>query len=190
MKNLVWLVDTSLDGFISSPDGGLDWAARDIDTEYWSDVNELLRTVDTTLFGRATYQNFEQYWPAVTANPAGHLKDEIEFSRWIEATPKFVASKTLSELPWKNSHLLKGNLNAAIAELKAQSRANVLIFGSSTLSAQLLEGNLIGLVHLRIHPVVLGAGRPLVPDLAPPLKLKLLDSKSFHSGVVRLRYQL
>ncbi|HXN28625.1 MAG TPA: hypothetical protein VN902_15970 [Candidatus Acidoferrales bacterium] len=77
MKKLIWLVDMSLDGFMSGPDGELDWAGKNGD-ELWEDLNEPLGTIDAALFGHVTYQNFENYRPAVAHNPAGP-KNELDY---------------------------------------------------------------------------------------------------------------
>lgn len=189
MRKLIWLVDVSLDGFMSGPNGELDWLASDIDDELWNDVNELLGTVDTALFGRATYQNFEQYWPAVPGNPA-KPKYELDFSRWIDATPKYVASRSLSRLGWKNSILLGADVAQGVASIKAQPGKNVLMFGSCNLATHLLEADAIDEVQIRIHPVMLSVGRPAFTSGGKRHQLRLVQPRTFAKGVVRLRYEL
>jgi dihydrofolate reductase len=189
MKRLTWLVDMSLDGFMSGPRGELDWAGASVDDELWGDVNQMLDTVDAVLFGRVTYQDFENYWPAAASNPASS-KNEMDFSRWIEKTPKTVASTTLKGLDWKNSILLSSKVPEGVSELKRQAGKGVVMFGSCNLASQLFEADLIDKLQIRIHPVVLGAGRPLFKDGTVQHKLKLIKSTAFASGVVGLRYQL
>ena len=189
MKRLVWLVDVSLDGFMSGPNEELDWLGANVDDEMWQDVFELLGTVDTALFGRLTYQNFEQYWPAVSGNPAS-TKYDLDFSRWIDATPKYVASTTLSNLQWKNSVLLGTDIRDSVSRLKKQSGKSILIFGSRELVLQLLDSSLIDEWRIRIHPVVLGVGRPLFRNGSERHNLKLIHSSAFASGVMNLRYEL
>lgn len=189
MKKLIWLVDTSLDGFMSGPNGELEWLAPDIDAEFWDDVNGLLATVDTTLFGRITYQNFEQYWPAVPRNPASP-NHELEFSRWIEKTPKYVASTTLTQLPWNNSTVLRHQVLQNVSQLKQQSGKRILMFGSCNLAIHLLDAKIIDEIRLRIHPIVLGAGRLLFKSGTKQHTLKLEEAKKFASGVMSLHYRL
>lgn len=189
MKKLIWLVDMSLDGFMSGPNGELDWLGTDVDDEFWRDVNDLLATVDTALFGRATYQNFEQYWPKVPGNPASP-KNEVEFSQWIEKTPKHVASTTLNSLSWNNSMLLHADVAGNVSKMKEGKGKHVLMFGSCNLAAQLFEANLIDEVQIRIHPMLLGAGRLAFKNGMMRPKLKLVQSKTFGSGVIGLRYEL
>jgi uncharacterized protein YndB with AHSA1/START domain/dihydrofolate reductase len=187
-RELLWLVDMSLDGFMSGPNGELDWASASMDDEIWSDVRALLERVDAALFGRVTYHLFERYWPAVPANPASP-KSDLEFARWIEATPKHVASKTLPGLAWKNSFLLDQDLLSAIGKLKGQPGKNLLLFGSGNLASRLLAANLIDEVHLRFHPVILGRGRPLFEDAMKPFRWTTLASKQLRSGVIRVIYR-
>ncbi|MGH9728841.1 MAG: dihydrofolate reductase family protein [Candidatus Acidiferrales bacterium] len=189
MKKLIWLVDMSLDGFMSGPNGELDWAGANMDDEMWEDVIELLNTVDTALFGRVTYQAFESYWPGAAKNPASP-KNEQDFSRWIEKAPKSVASGTLKQLAWKNSMLLSGDVAEGVSKMKAQPGKNALMFGSCSLAAHLLKAGLIDELRIRVHPVVLGAGRALFKDGAGRQKLKLIKSRIFGSGVVALRYDV
>jgi dihydrofolate reductase len=188
MRPLVWVVDMSLDGFMSGPKGELDWAGGDMDDELWDDVNVLLRTVDAALFGRKTYRNFEEYWPAVLGD-AGHSKNEVDFAQWIEATTKIVASNTVGTLEWKNSILLKGDLAEEVSQIKAQAGKKIVMFGSCTLAGRLLQLGLIDELCLRIHPVILGSGRPLFQAFDQRRRLKLTESRRFRSGLVQLKYE-
>jgi dihydrofolate reductase len=189
MRRIIWLVDTSLDGFMSGPKGELDWAAAQMDNEMWDSLNELLGKVDTALFGRVTYQDFERYWPAVHRDPK-RPKNELDFSRWIEATPKIVASTTLRELGWKNSTLLSGDVWGDISRLKEQPGKDVLMFGSCNFASCLLRAGLIDQLQMRIHPVILGQGRPLFKERGGRHKLNLGKTKMFKSGLVELWYSL
>ncbi len=189
MRPLVWVIDMSLDGFMSGLKGELDWAGVDVDDELWEDVNALLSTVDATLFGRKTYRNFEKYWPAVPGD-AGSPKNEVDFARWIEATPKIVASNTLKKLEWQNSVLLQVDLAEEVSRIKAQAGKKIVMFGSCTLAGRLLQLGLIDELWLRIHPVILGSGRPLFQEMDQQRRLKLTESKRFRSGLVQLKYQI
>ncbi|MGP0017849.1 MAG: dihydrofolate reductase family protein [Candidatus Sulfotelmatobacter sp.] len=192
MRRIIWLVDMSLDGFMSGPKGELDWAAAQMDDEMWEGLNELLRRVDAALFGRVTYQDFERYWrywPGVPGTPASP-KNELNFSRWIEATPKIVASTTLRELGWKNSTLLSGSVADGILRMKKQSGRDLLMFGSCGFASRLLQTGLIDELQIRIHPVILGVGRPLFNEGNGRHKLKIERAKMLKSGLVELRYSL
>jgi dihydrofolate reductase len=189
MRKIIWLVDISLDGFMAGPNGELGWAGAHMNDELWDDVNALLGRADAALFGRVTYQLFEQYWPAVISDPA-RPKNELDFSRWIDARPKIVASSTLHKLEWKNSMRLGLNVEAEITGMKAQFGKALLMFGSCNFAACLMNAGLIDELHIRIHPVILGMGRPLFNQEVGRHKLTLLDSKVTKVGLVRLQYDV
>ena len=187
MRNLVWLMHISLDGFAAGPDGEMDWAGAAMNDELWKEVKQLMGAADATLFGRRTYHDFENYWPRAATNPASS-KDDREFAHWINDMPKFVASNTLRKVEWKNSILLEGDVAAGVGKLKAQPGRDVLLFGSPGLAAHLWNGGFIDQLAIFVHPMLLGAGRPLIPEATARQKLKLESSKKFSSGVVGLRY--
>ena len=149
---------------------------------------DLMSTADTALFGRETYQEFERYGPGVPGNSAS-TKNDLEFSRWIDETPKMVASRTVNRLAWKNSALLSGNVTESVLAMKGQTGNNVLVFGSPGLAACLMGVHLIDELRIMVHPVLLGAGRPLLQDVSERHKLKLVKARTLASGVVGLSYE-
>lgn len=122
-------------------------------------------------------------------NPASP-KNELDFSRWIEATPKIVASTTLRELEWKNSTLLSVDVWGDISRLKEEPGKDLLMFGSCGLASYTLQAGLIDELQIRIHPVILGVGRPLFKEGNGKYKLKLDRLRMLKSGLVELRYTL
>jgi dihydrofolate reductase len=189
MRKIIWLVHMSADGFVSGPAGELDWAGANIDDELWEHVNQPIATSDAALFGRITYQNFEQYWRAVAVNPASS-KNDRDFSHWIEGAQKIVASTTLGRLQWQNSTLLRDDVLNEIARLKKQPGKNILLFASFSLAARLLQANLIDELQMEMHPLLLGVGRPWCSHAADRRKLKLISFQTFCSGVIGLRYNV
>jgi dihydrofolate reductase len=189
MRKVIWLIHMSLEGFVSGPKGEVDWAGASMDDELWDDVMELMGTVNGALFGRRTYQDFENYWPAVARNPTSG-KNELNFSRWIENTPKAVASRTLKKLDWKNSTLLSANVEEGVSRLKGLPGNNLLLFGSPGLASRLFTADLIDELRIDVHPLFLGTGRPLLTDATGRHKLRLVTARAFHSGVVGLRYNV
>jgi len=160
-----------------------------MDDELWQDVWDLLGTVDTALFGRRTYQDFENYWPAVSRNPSSARK-ELDFSRWIEKTTKAAASTTLKKLDWENSTLLNDNVAEGVTKMKEQPGTNLLLFGSPGLASHLMRANLIDELRINVHPLTLGTGRPLFKDGTGRHKLRLVQARTFRSGVVGLQYNI
>jgi dihydrofolate reductase len=186
MRKVTLQMLVTLDGFIAGPKGELDWFL--MDEEMWKAENDLLRTVDTALFGRVAYQEFANYWPAAGKNPSSP-KNEIDFAQWIEKTAKIVFSKTLEQAEWNNSRLVKEKIAEEISKLKQQPGMDLLIFGGAGIAQTFMNLGLLDEYRLRVHPIILGRGIPLFKDLNDRHKLKLIKARTFQSGVVELFYQ-
>jgi dihydrofolate reductase len=104
-------------------------------------------------------------------------------------TPKYVVSTTLDKVEWNNSTLIKGNVAEEIAKLKQQPGKDIGITGSATLVQSLLQEDLLDELGLMIHPVVVGSGKRLLEEEGVPKELKLVDSKTFSTGVIYLTYR-
>ena len=132
------------------------------------------------LFGRRTYEDLLGHWNGQPDNPFGSM---------LNATPKFVASSTLSEpLPWPNSTLLRGAIANVVGELKANTDGVLGVMGSGELIGALIAAGLIDEFLLMIHPLVLGSGHRLFAD-DREVVLRLLESTSTPSGVVIAVYE-
>ena len=135
------------------------------------------------LLGRRTYEQFFDFWPKQTeGNP---------FTEVLNATQKYVASRTLSEpLPWENSALLDGDAPDAVMRLKQQPGKDLVVLGSGELVGALLRDLLVDLITLSIHPISLGSGRRLFPDGVPLASWRLTSSVPTTTGVVIATYEL
>jgi dihydrofolate reductase len=176
----------SLDGFAAGPNGELDWISYDAELEKYAEG--IVSTVGTALYGRVTYQMMESYWPTVLTNPSS-TKHDLDHARWIENIPKIVFSKSLAKVEWNNTRLIKDNIAAEISKLKQQPGKDLVIFGSPGLARTFIQLDLIDEYRLTVNPVVLGSGMPLFNDLKDRVELKLLNTKTFGSGVVALHYK-
>jgi dihydrofolate reductase len=187
MRKIVSFVHLSLDGFMSSAEGGLDWVS--INDELFGYVEQRIKLTDTALYGRVTYQMMEAYWPTAAdkPNPTNH---DIEHSRWYKNATKIVLSKTLEEKNHANTRIISGSLSDEITQIKQAASSEILVFGSPTATHALMAENLIDEYWLFINPVVLGQGTPLFKNIQARSKLTLLKSKIFTSGVVCLHYQV
>ena len=168
----------SLDGFFEGPDHELDWFL--VDEEFFAYARDMLRNVDTLLFGRKTYQHMADYWPSA---PAEEIADHMN------NLPKIVFSRTLQRAEWKNSTLVKSDAAAEISRLKQLPGKDMVVLGSASLASFLLQRGLIDEYRIILNPVLLGSGRPLFQDVRQRLRLKLSSTKLFGSGVVVLYYQ-
>jgi dihydrofolate reductase len=140
----------------------------------------MFERADALLLGRKTFQIWEPYWPNHDDNPFGHL---------INVLPKHVPSTTLKDPTWQNTHVIEGDLEAAIRELKAQPGRELQLHGSGVLLRWLLEHDLVDELNLRIHPVVLGDGLRLFAERGPTHDFALVESRSLPSGVMIQTYR-
>jgi dihydrofolate reductase len=179
MRKITAGLFVSLDGVMESPEK---WHFPYFNDEMAEAVGAAMAATDAMLLGRVTYQEFASYWPGVSS-------EDQPFADHMNNTPKYVVSTTLSKAEWQNSTLINGNIADEIAKLKQQSGKNIGITGSATLIQSLLQEDLLDELGLMIHPVVVGTGRRLFKEGGDQKGLKLVDSKTFSTGVVYLTYQ-
>ena len=181
LSNLV-----TLDGFFEGPNKELDWFI--VEEEFNQYANELLSKVDAILFGRVTYQLMADYWPAAATNPSTP-KSDFEIADKMNNLPKIVFSKTLQEVKWNNSRLVKENIAEEISKMKQQSGKDMVIFGSGSIVSTFMQHGLIDEYRIIVNPIVLGNGNPLFKGINGKHNLKLLGTRVFSSGVVILYYE-
>lgn len=186
MRKVVLFMHISLDGFAAGPNGELDWISYDQELEKYAE--EVVSTVGAPLYGRVTYQMMESYWPTVLTNPSA-TQHEMEHARWVENIPKIVFSKTLDKVEWHNTRLIKDNIAEEVMKLKQQPGKDLVIFGSPGLTHTFMGLDLIDEYRLTVNPVILGRGMPIFKDFKARSDLKLLNTKTFGSGVVALHYE-
>ena len=184
MRKVIYSMSVSLDGFTETPDGKIDWVI--VDEELHTFFNAQAREQDAFLYGRRMYELMARYWPTVDANPSNPAY-MVEFSRIWKDTPKVVFSKTLKEVAW-NSRLVRDDIAGEVAKLKAQPGKDLGV-GGPTLAASFMRLGLIDEYQLFINPVVLGTGTPFFPELSRRIDLQLVETRTFRSGVVYVRYQ-
>ncbi|MGG0186405.1 dihydrofolate reductase family protein [Bacillus rhizoplanae] len=189
MRKVILQIHVSLDGFTAGPNGEMDWLVPHVITdEAYQYEYDLYSTVDTVLLGRANYEGFFSFWPAVATNPASR-KNDIDFSKWLNDIPKIVFSRTLEKAEWKNSRLIKENIAEEISKLKQQPGRNMLIMNSTSIAQAFMQLGLIDEYRINVFPVVLGSGLPLFKEITDRINLKLVKNNTFKTGVVSLVYQ-
>ena len=147
---------------------------------------ENLQRADALLFGRVTYEMMEAGWRSPAG--AGARPEWMEaFARTIDAARKYVVSSTLERVDW-NAELVRGDLGAAVQQLKRESGKGLLV-GGVTLPLALAELGLIDEYEFVVHPRVAGHGPTLFAGLSKRLDLKLVDRLEFGSGTVAMRYE-
>ncbi len=176
----------SLDGFVAGPNGEMDWIK--VDQEIFDHVGKRISQGDTALYGRVTYQMMESYWPTAADKP-GASRHDIEHSKWYKDVRKVVLSNTMKGAG-ANTKIISDNLTSQINEIKQSNSSNedILLFGSPRATHALIQLNLIDGYWLFVNPVILGRGIPLFKDIKEKIKLKLLTTQQFSSGVTELNY--
>jgi len=140
----------------------------------------MLRSVDTIVFGRVTYQHMAAYWPTA---PRDEIADKMN------NLPKIVFSRTLEKAEWTNSRLVKVDATEEITRLKHQPGKDLVILGSATLASSFLQAGLIDEYRVILNPVLIGSGNPLFKGIKQKLRLKLRKTKLLSSGTIVLYYQ-
>jgi dihydrofolate reductase len=186
MRKVIVSEFISLDGVIEAP-GGEDslGALGGWTIPYWNEQAAKFKLDEifgagALLLGRKTYQGFAAAWPSRT--------DEEGFADRMNNLPKYIVSTTLKEVAWNNSRLIKENITEAISGLKEQPGQDILVFGSGDLIHTLMQHDLIDEYRLLVYPVVLGRGKRLFQS-GIHLRLKLIESTAFSTGVMMVTYQ-
>ena len=182
----------SLDGVYQGPGApdedrrnGFDrggWVAPYGDQDGWRYLVAMFERADALLLGRKTFEIWEPYWP---------LHDNGDpLSHGINVMPKYVPSITRTGSSWQNTHMISGDVEAAIRELKAKPGNELQVHGSGELLRWLLERDLVDELNLRIHPVILGEGLRLFPERGQTHNLELVESQSTKTGLMLQTYRL
>jgi dihydrofolate reductase len=179
MAKLIYSAITSLDGYVADEDGKFDWATPDEQVHAF--VNELERPVGTYLYGRRMYDTMVPWETMAGESPASRDYAEI----W-QAAAKVVYSTTLETVSSVRTRLERSFDPEAVRELKAASERDLSV-GGPTLAAAAIAAGLVDELHLFVNPIVVGGGKPALPD-GVRLPLELLDERRFGNGVVYVRY--
>jgi dihydrofolate reductase len=185
MRKLIVSTFLTLDGVMQAPGGPEedpdgDFALGGWSVNYWDDkmgqvMDEALSQPFDLLLGRKTYEIFAAYWP--------HASDDQGAKPFNDAT-KYVASRTLRSLDWRNSVLIEGDVAEGVAALKKEEGPELQVHGSGNLIQTLLRHGLIDEFRLWTFPVVVGRGKRIFSDGTIPAGLKLVDSTVSSTGVV------
>jgi dihydrofolate reductase len=180
---LIYSLNVSLDGFVETPDHSLAWANVDDELHTW--FNDQARGLAASLYGRRMYELMSSYWPTGATDPDAS-EPMREFARIWAATPRIVFSSTLDSVDF-NSRLVRGDIGEELARLRKEFDGDMDV-GGATLAASFIRRGLVDEYRLLVHPVVLGAGTPFLPELESPIPLRLTETRRFSAGVVYLGY--
>jgi dihydrofolate reductase len=181
MRTVVYAINITLDGCC-------DHTKQIADEETHEYFTNLMRDFDLLVFGRKTYQLMVPYWPDVAKDPSSS-KADVEFARTFDSITKIVFSRSLASAEDKNTRIVRANLRDEILKLKQEPGKNILA-GGVDVPSQLMELGLIDEYRFVVQPIIAGEGRRLFEGVNLPEKrqLKLVESKTFKSGCVGLRY--
>lgn len=185
MRTLASFLMVSLDGYFEAADPwSLDW--HNVDEEFNEFAIEQLDASDCLIFGRLTYQGMAQYWPSSAA-----VEDDPQVASRMNAKSKIVISQTLDrpDPEWNNTLLITANVQEEVSKLKEQPGNDLLVLGSSNLTASLMSMGLLDELRIIVNPVVLGAGHSVLDTVSQRAGLKLLSNRTFESGNVLLTYE-
>jgi dihydrofolate reductase len=184
MRKLIYSMSVSVDGFIAGPQGKFEWAAPSAELHRFH--NEQVRELGAHLLGRRLYEVMAYWETAEEDNPAAP-QYAIEFARIWKALPKVVFSKTLETAEGTNTRLAQRDPVAELEELRRQPGADLGV-GGAGLAATFMERNLIDEYRLFVSPIVVGGGTPFFAALDASVELDLVETRTFGSRVVYLRY--
>ena len=185
MRSVTYSMGLSLDGYIVGPDGGFDWTAPD--EELFRSHEDELRGVGVYLLGRRLYETM-LYWETAEQNPSLDFST-LEWAAMWRQLPKVVFSTTLSAVEG-NARLASGGLAEEIERLRAEPGAGDIAIGGATLAAEAAELDLIDEYRSRVYPVLVGGGIPFFPQRERRVDLELVETRTFSSRVVYLRYRV
>jgi dihydrofolate reductase len=177
MRRLVLKMQLSLDGFVGKPDGDVSFIFKSFDDELTQCIVADVWNAGLHIMGAKTYGDMAAHWPASTE----------PFAPPMNKIPKAVFSNHLKQAPWGETEIIRGDLAAGIARLKAQDGKDIYAHGGAGFARSLIASGLIDEYHLVIHPIVIGQGLSIFSGIGRDFAL--LESRSFPKGAVANIYR-
>jgi dihydrofolate reductase len=185
MRRLTVFNNVTLDGYFTGMDGDLSWVDKNKQDDEWNAfVEENATGGGVLLFGRVTYELMASYWPSSMAR-----ENDPVVAEYINQTPKFVFSRTLKNLAWQNTRLIRGDIVLAVRMMKDQPGPDMAILGSGSIVSQLAPEGLIDEYQIVVNPVAIGQGRTMFDGVKDRLTLNLVKTRVFRNGNVLLCYE-
>ena len=171
MRKLILGLAVSLDGFIEGPHGEYDWCFTDQDYG----MSDFFKNVDAAFMGRKSYEMTLAMGDAAPAS--------------LPKLREYVFSNILTDVK-EGAILIKGDIKPQVEQIKKQEGKDIWLFGGAGLTTSLMNLGLVDRLWLAVHPILLGGGKPLFQDIKSRIKLQLLDSKTYDTGLVSLTYAI
>ena len=176
MRKLIVFNNVTLDAYFADLNGDMSWAHKH-DAEWKQFVHDNASGGGELLFGRITYQLMASYWPSPLA-----MKNDPAVAEGMNKAEKIVFSRTLKQVGWNNTRLVKDNIGSEIRNLKKTSGKDMTLLGSGSILTQFAEEGLIDEFQFMVDPVAL-------KNIKRRLNLKLTSTRTFKNGTVLLSYQ-
>ena len=188
MRKLILGMFVSIDGFVSGPNGEVDWIFRHGDdaTDEWIVTN--LRAAGLIAMGRCSFEQTASYWPTADtpfAAPMNEIPKLVFTRKGLASPPDAKAGKG----SWANPFVAGANLTEEVNRLKAQSGKDIRTLGGAVFAQELAASGLVDEFHLLVCPTALGSGKPLFSRLSERRDLELVSSRTFGTGAVALVYR-
>ena len=178
-KRIILDLAVTLDGFIEGKNGEVDWCIMDPEMEFTSFLNQ----IDTIFYGRKSYDLWGQYIPKNEDSD-----EEKEIWELVHSKTKYVFSRTQNKTD-NQAIFINDNILEEVNNLKKKPGKDIWLYGGSTLIKTFIKLGLVDEFRLSIHPVVLGEGKPLFVDINQRLNLRMVNTRTFSSGVVQIIYR-
>jgi dihydrofolate reductase len=172
MRKIILGLAVSLDGLIEGPNGEYDWCFTDQDYG----MTDFLKRIDAILYGRKSFEMMSTYENPGGENPWAGKKNYVISSTWKESGKDF--------------ELITGDVIEEIKKIKDQKGKDIWLFGGASLTTSLLNAGLVDEIGMAVHPIILGSGKPLFSGIQNRIKLKLVESKPYPTGLVYLTYDV
>ena len=181
MAKLIYITNTSLDGYVEDETGAFDWVNPE---QVFGFITELIRPIGTYLYGRRLYETMA-YWHAPAA---GSPPEHLDFARVWQTAEKIVFSRTLTGVTAPNTRVERDFDREAIRTLEQESARDINI-GGAELAGLALDADLVDECHLFLNPLIVGGGKPAF-RAALRRNLELLETRRFGTGVIHVRYRV
>jgi dihydrofolate reductase len=179
MRKIVAGLFMSLDGVVESPG---EWGFQYATEEMWKEISAGVAQADAILLGRRTYEQFAAMWPGQGS--------DVPMADFLNNTPKYVVSTTLTTLEWQPATLIKGDIAGELMKLKQLPGKNIQIPGSPTLVRALVRNGLLDEISLSICPIVVGSGQRLFEGITDQVRLTVVRSTALSTGLLGVTYRL
>ncbi|GAA3920869.1 dihydrofolate reductase [Chitinophaga oryziterrae] len=178
MRKVILDLAVTLDGFIEGPNGEIDWCIMDDDMN----LDDFISGIDTIFYGRVSYDAWGNFQPEANASPMEqmiwqgvHSKNKVVFSSQNRQDEKATFIST--------------DIANKVVEIKEQEGKDIWLYGGASLIRTFINLGLIDQYRVSVHPIALGSGKPLFDNLKERIRLNLIKTNVFKSGVVQLIYE-